>query len=90
MEGRRLCPLLEDAEQVIGRLGHQISGMKPAVSTKPRYFLCLFILGSIMNCRLSNMHSFRCVQKAPWHWREEILFLCLMTFATAAATDSKT
>lgn len=33
--------------------------------TAPCYFLCLFCLGSIMNCRLSNMHSCCCVQKAP-------------------------
>lgn len=64
VQGQRLCPQLKDAEQ-IHALEHQVSDTKPADSTKPCYFFCLFRVGSILNCRLSNMHSCCCASESP-------------------------
>lgn len=86
VQGQRLCPLLEDAEQRHA-LGHQDSDTKLEVSTKPCYFFCLFCVGSILNCRLSNM--LLCFRK-PCGKGEEILFLYLRAFTTSGVTDSKT
>lgn len=86
MQGQRLCPSLKDTEQRHA-LGHQVSDTKPAVSAKPCYFFCLFCVGSILNCRLSNTHSCCCASESPvakerkfcLFTQEHLLLLVLLT-----------